>query len=92
MSPETPPIGFSPHRLGLNPNPLAVVVLMADGGENPKLATARPPLDPMRMGHLVNSPCYSLAQGIRLRSLELVIMKGRESGASPLLHHVKRPR
>ena len=50
---------------------------MADGEQNLKLAMARPPLDPTRVGRLGNSPYYSLVQGIGLGGLELVIMKGK---------------
>ena len=50
---------------------------MADGEQNLKLAMARPPLDPTRVGRLGNSPYYSLVQEIGLGGLELVIMKGR---------------
>ena len=50
---------------------------MAGGKQNLKLAMARPPLDPMRVGCLGNSPYYSLVQGIGLGGLELVIMKER---------------
>ena len=49
---------------------------MAGGEQNLKLATARPLLDPTRVGRLDNSPYYSLVQGIGLGGLELVIMKG----------------
>ena len=50
---------------------------MAGGEQNLKLAMARPPLDPTRVGRLGNSPYYSLVQGIGLGGLELVIMKER---------------
>ena len=49
---------------------------MADDEQNLKLAMARPPLDPTRVGRLCNSPYYLLVQGIGLGGLELVIMKG----------------
>ena len=53
-----------------------MVAHMANDELNLKLATARPPLDLTRVGHLGNSPYYSLVQGIGLGGLELVIMKG----------------
>ena len=59
----------------LTPKPLVAAALVADGEEKPKLAADRPRLGPTRMGRLANFPCYSLARGIGLRSLELVIMK-----------------
>ena len=62
---------------GLTLNPLVTAAHMIGGEQNPKLATARPPLDPMRVGRLGNSTYYSLVQGIWLGRLELVIMKGR---------------
>ena len=49
---------------------------MTGGKQNPKLATARPPLDLTRVGRLANFLCFSLMRGIRLGSFELVIMKG----------------
>jgi len=72
---------------------------MAGGEQNLKLAMARPPPDPTRVGRLGNSPYYSLVQGIGLGGLELVIMKGRgerrtattmSQGAAPT--EVTRPR
>jgi len=50
---------------------------MADGEQNLKLAMARPPLDPTRVGLLANFLCFSLTRGIGLGSFELVIMKGK---------------
>ena len=50
---------------------------MAGSEQNLKLATARPPLDPTRVGLLANFLCFSLTRGIELGSFELVIMKGK---------------
>ena len=61
----------------LTPNPHTTAAPMAGREQNLKWTTARPPLDPTRVGCLGNSPYYSLVQGIWLGRLELVIMKGR---------------
>ena len=71
---------------------------MAGSEQNLKLATAKPPLDPTKVGHLGNSPYYSLVQGIGLGGLELVIMKGRghlivtATSRNAALAEVTRPR
>ena len=48
------------HSNRTYPNPLVMAAHMTDDEQNPKLAMARPPLDPTRVGHLANFFCFLL--------------------------------
>ena len=66
MSPETPPIGFFPHGLGLTPDPLVVAVTMAGDKQNAKLVVGSAWLGMGKIGRLVVFLCHLLVRGIKL--------------------------